>query len=114
MLKVKYLCLVALLVVVLVPGVVAVQAADEDGAKVYQSKCAMCHGKDGKSDTKAGQMTKSPDLTQKPWKSGSSLADVDKLIREGAGKMKGYEGKLSDGEIQAVADYVRTLTGVED
>jgi cytochrome c6 len=112
--KVKYLSLVGLFVVVLLPWVVAVQAADEDGEQVYQSKCAMCHGKDGKSDTKAGQMTKSPDLTQKPWKGGTSLADVEKLLREGVGKMKGYEGKLSNAEISAAAGYVRTLAGVEE
>lgn len=86
----------------------------EAGKKVYDSKCAMCHGADGKSDTKAGKMTKSPDLTVQPWKHGTSQAEVEKLIREGAGKMPKFEGKLSGEEIEAVAHYVRKLSGVKD
>ena len=35
----------------------ASQQADSPGEKVYLSKCAICHGKDGKADTKPGQLT---------------------------------------------------------
>ena len=84
-----------------------------EGKTVYESKCATCHGKEGKSETKAGQMTQSPDLTLKSWKSGTSLAEVEKLIREGAGKMPKYQDKLSEEEIRAVTRYVRELVGIE-
>jgi len=91
----------------------APQEAGGEGQAVYEAKCATCHGKDAKSATKAGQMTKSPDLTLKEWKSGTELADVEKLLVEGAGKMPKYQGKLSESEISAVAKYVRELVGIE-
>ena len=53
-----------------------------DAKKVYDSKCASCHGPDGKGDTKAGKMTKTPDLTVTPWKHGSKLEEVEKITRE--------------------------------
>lgn len=83
------------------------------GQKTYGSKCAMCHGKDGKAETKAGKSTQTPDLTKGPWKHGSSPAEVEKIIREGFKKMPKYEGKLSPDEIKAVAEYTRKLAGVE-
>jgi cbb3-type cytochrome c oxidase subunit III len=110
----KSLVRITICVLLLLPLAFAVRAAvqADEGKAVFESKCVMCHGADGKSDTKAGQMTEAPDLTQ-PWKGGTSLADVEKLLREGAGKMPKYEDKLSDAEITAVATYVRELGGVE-
>ncbi|HSR67883.1 MAG TPA: cytochrome c [Acidobacteriota bacterium] len=82
------------------------------GKEVYEKRCGLCHGPDGKGDTKAGKMTKTPDLTAGEWKHGTSQEEVEKVTREGAGKMKGFEGKLSDEEIAAVAYYTRKMCGV--
>jgi len=75
------------------------------GAQVYEKKCVMCHGKDGVGDTKAGKMMKAPDINTAEWKNGKTIADLTKTLREGMGKMPKYEGKLSDEELQAVAEY---------
>lgn len=88
--------------------------ANELGKKVYDSRCTSCHGDDGKGDTKAGKMTKTPDITQKEaWKQGTSAAELVKTLEEGLGKMPGYEGKLSAEELQAVSEYTLELSGIE-
>jgi mono/diheme cytochrome c family protein len=79
---------------------------NEVGAKIYEKKCLMCHGKDGVGDTKAGKMMKTPDISSADWKNGKSVAEVTKTLHEGLGKMPKYEGKLSEAEIKAVAEYV--------
>jgi mono/diheme cytochrome c family protein len=75
------------------------------GVQVYEKKCVMCHGKDGVGDTKAGKMMKTPDINVAEWKNGKTVADLVKTLREGLGKMPKYEGKLSDEELEAVAQH---------
>ena len=78
---------------------------NEAGAEVSKKRCLMCHGDDGKGDTKAGKMTKTPDITVADWKNGKTVAELEKTLREGLGKMPKYEGKLSDEEFTAVSEY---------
>lgn len=88
--------------------------AHEPGKKVYDARCASCHGDDGKGETKAGKMTKTPDITQKDvWKQGTSVAELVKTLEEGLGKMPKYEGKLSAEELKAVSEYTLELSGIE-
>lgn len=110
----RSLCIAA---VALLPLVFFTWAADEmeEGKKAFDSKCAICHGKECKADSKAGQMTKTPDLTLKDnWKHGTTLADVEKVVREGAGKMKGFDGKLTDAQIAAVSKFTLKHCGVDE
>ena len=78
---------------------------NEAGAAVYEKRCLMCHGEDGKGDTKAGKMTKTPDMNTAEWKNGKTVAALEKTLREGLGKMPKYEGKLSDEELKAVSEF---------
>ncbi|MEJ2077151.1 MAG: c-type cytochrome [Acidobacteriota bacterium] len=79
---------------------------DDPGKALYDSRCKMCHGEDGKADTRAGKMMKTPDLTTGTWKHGSTLADVEKVVTEGAGKMPKFEGKLTADQIKEVSQYI--------
>lgn len=87
---------------------------DSPGKAVYDSKCLMCHGDDAKGDTKAGKMMKTPDLTTESWKQGASVPELVKTLREGLGKMPKYEGKLSEEELKAVAEYTLKLSEIEE
>ena len=78
---------------------------NELGAQVYKKKCVMCHAIDGTGDTKAGKMMKTPDVNVAEWKNGKTAADLIKTLSEGLGKMPKYEGKLSEEELAAVAEY---------
>jgi len=90
---------------VLTTVIFAFAVENELGAQVYEKKCVMCHGKDGVGETKAGKMMKTPDINVVEWKNGKTAADLVKTLREGLGKMPKYEGKLSDEELDAVAEY---------
>ena len=87
---------------------------DLSGKKVYDSKCVTCHGEDAEGDTKAGKMMKTPDLTSEAWKQGTSVPELVKTLREGLGKMPKYEGKLSEEELKAVAEYTRKLSKIKE
>jgi cytochrome c6 len=104
MMKKLALSLVALAVVALV-GAPAARAA-ADGKALYDAKCAMCHGKDGVAKPMAKG---SADLNDPKYQEGTTAEALATVIRDGKGKMPGYKDKLSDEEIKAVADYVKTL-----
>lgn len=82
--------------------------AQGSGADTYKSKCAMCHGADGKGETPAGKAMKaisfsSPEVTK------MSEAELVAVTKNGKGKMPAYAGKLTDAQIKDVAAYVKTL-----
>lgn len=97
--------IVLLLVVVLGLLIPTALFAQSGGADTYKAKCAMCHGPDGKKENPA-MGTKA--LTS-PEAQKMSLADVTAIITNGKGKMPAYKGKLTDDQIKAVAEYVKTL-----
>ncbi len=79
----------------------ATAARAEDPAALFQSKCKMCHGADGKGSD-VGKKMGAPDLTAVKL----APADAAKVIADGKGKMTGFKGKLSDADIKGLADYV--------
>ncbi len=73
-----------------------------DAAALFGSKCAACHGKDGKG-TAVGQKMGAKDITALK-ESEDAIAAV---ITNGKGKMSAYKEKLSPDEIQALAKFVK-------
>ena len=92
-------------------AVVSVRAEDA-GKTVYQQKCAMCHGKDGKGNAALSKVFKvdpsAMDLTSKAVQDKKD-GDLNGATSKGKGKMPAFAGKLSDKEIAGVTGYVRTL-----
>jgi mono/diheme cytochrome c family protein len=88
------------------------EAAANDGKELYSSKCMICHkdtGKGGKV-TVEGKILHPADLTSAKMKS----RDDDKLaqmIGEGDPDegMPAFKTKLTDEQIKAIVQYVRTL-----
>lgn len=83
------------------------------GEKLFHEQCATCHGDDGKADTRMGKVVQTPDLTKTPWKHGTTQEDVEKVVRDGAGKMPGYKSRLTEEQIRLVAEFTRALAGVD-
>ena len=77
--------------------------AADAAADVYKSKCAMCHGTDGKKMAGTKEFA-SPDIQK------MSDADLAATITNGKPpKMPAFKGKLTDDQIKDLAKYVRTL-----
>ena len=94
-----------LLVAILISLVCSNVAFAQSGADVYKTKCAMCHGPDGKKEN-PGMGVKA--LTSADIR-GKSEADLIASVSKGKGKMPGYAGKLTDDQIKQVVAYVKTL-----
>ncbi len=77
-------------------------------ADVYKSKCASCHGADGKGDTPVGTKMKVKDLASDDVQKQSD-ADLAAIIEKGKKPMPGYEGKLTKEQIDGLVKYTRSL-----
>jgi mono/diheme cytochrome c family protein len=94
--------LLGLSVVVLICLGLPQSAGAEDGAALYKSKCAMCHGAEGQG--KVGPALKGTSLTE------DQIAD---LVTKGQSGKKPPHVKpvngVSDEQAKAIAAYVKTL-----
>jgi mono/diheme cytochrome c family protein len=84
--------------------VLAVPAAASESSDLFTTRCASCHGPDGKGKTKMGEKMGVPDLT----KVKDSPAALEKVISDGKGKMMAYKGKLTPEQIKGLAGFVKT------
>jgi len=82
--------------------------AADSGADLYKTKCAMCHGPDGKGETAMGKRLGTKDLGSADVQKQSD-GDLTTVITKGKGKMPAYEGKLTGDQIQELVKFIRTL-----
>lgn len=102
----KHVLVGALVIGVLGLGSSAFAADAPDGKALYESKCGICHGKDGvaKSTAKGAANLNDPKFQE-----ANTAAAIEKIIADGKGKMKGLKDKLTPEQITAVAAHVKTL-----
>ena len=76
--------------------------ATADGARLFRSNCAGCHGADGTGgigpQLSGGQVTKA--FT-------TAAAEAD-FVKHGGGGMPAFRDRLSETELQAIVDFTRT------
>jgi cytochrome c6 len=82
--------------------------AADASADLYKSKCATCHGAEGKGDTAMGKSMKVKDLASDEVQKQSD-SDVATIIEKGKKPMPGYEGKLTKDQIDGLVKFVRSL-----
>jgi mono/diheme cytochrome c family protein len=77
------------------------------GRELFMAKCKSCHGDDGKGNTPFGQKIGIVSLVG----SGRSHAQIRSITANGVPgtKMKPYQGKLTDKELDDVAAFVKAL-----
>jgi cytochrome c oxidase cbb3-type subunit 3 len=89
-------------------GLMDDQSMMSGGKKIFQGKCATCHGMFGEGGI-------GPNLTDQHWLHGPQLMDVYRIVREGVTDkgMLAWERQLRPAELMAVSSYVGTLLGSE-
>ena len=86
-----------------------ISGAVSDGAKIYATSCARCHGADGQAKTGKGKQTNAVDLTGDDWEPNDERDT--RIITKGKGRMPGFKKSLKPDEIQSVVVYIRKFKG---
>ena len=102
------------IVIIAVAAMFAVAAQAEDAKTTWNAKCAGCHGKEGKGDTKLGQKLEIRDYSDAKIQATLKDEEMFKAIKEGLKKgdktlMKPYGDTLTDADIKGLVAYIRTL-----
>jgi mono/diheme cytochrome c family protein len=80
-----------------------------DGAALYDSKCALCHGKDG-AGLPNWRSLGQPDFAKAEWQKSHTDEQIADSIKNGKGKfMPGFKSKLSEQEIGTVVQRIRAF-----
>jgi cytochrome c6 len=82
--------------------------AQDAGAALYKTKCAVCHGPDGKGETAIGKANKVRDLGSSEMQKQSD-EEVATTIENGKGKMPAYGKSLKPEQIKDLVAYIRSL-----
>jgi len=79
-----------------------------DGAQVYQSICATCHGPEGVPSSTMAARLSVRDLTSAEFRARATPALVEQQVRNGSQNklMPAMAGALTDEQIKAVSTYV--------
>ncbi len=80
----------------------------QDAAAIYKTKCAACHGADGKGETAIGKVNKVRDLGS-PEVQKQTDAELTTIIETGKGKMPGYAKSLKPEQVKELVVYIRSI-----
>ena len=106
------------LVSVVTFGLAAMAAPpDKKTERTWKSKCAACHGPEGKGDTDQGKKMAVSDMTEKAWQSSHTDEQIKKAVSDGVKRekngvkqeMDGYKDTLTPEQIDALTQYIRSL-----
>jgi mono/diheme cytochrome c family protein len=89
---------------------------DKKTERLWKSKCASCHGEDGRADTEKGKQMKVGDMTAAAFQKKSD-ADLRKAILEGwkeekdgvKKEMDPYQDELKPEQVDALIAFMRGL-----
>lgn len=82
--------------------------AQTAGESLFKTKCAACHGQDGKGEVPMGKKLGVPNFTS-PDVQGKSDAQLTEIVTKGKNKMPAYDGKLTTEQVSQVVAYIREL-----
>jgi mono/diheme cytochrome c family protein len=78
------------------------------GESLYKTKCAICHGPDGKGETAVGKANKLQDLGSKEVQKQSD-DELSGIVTGGKGKMPAYGKSLKPEQIKELVAYIRSF-----
>jgi mono/diheme cytochrome c family protein len=92
-------------------------AADHPSKKLFDTKCASCHGKDLKGNATMAKAFKVEPAKLDLTSAESTGKKDDQLIAitsKGAGKMPAYEKSLKADEIKGLVSYIRSVAPAKE
>jgi len=97
-------------------GAISTLIPSEDGEKIYQQKCQICHGIKGKGDGPVASALKPPpaDFTSSQLMDSLTNEDLLETISKGRGSMPAFAEVLKPEETAAVIEYIRSLGDQEE
>lgn len=86
------------------------QEAARAGKPHYERRCAQCHGTNGAPQPNIAKMLMAeiPHLGS-PEVQALSTAQLQKIVKEGSGKMKAVKG-IASADLVSIIDYIRTFS----
>ena len=91
-------------------------SAGHEGESIFQTRCFVCHGREGKGDgpAAAGLGASVRDLTNPTWQESTSDETIRAVIRNGARAVGGSAAMapnpdLTDEQIASLVQYIRSL-----
>jgi mono/diheme cytochrome c family protein len=102
------LALLTMIVILMVAVAGSTTLAAQDGPTLYKTKCAMCHGTDGKGETPMGKKLSIRDFGS-PEVQKQTDAELTTIISKGKGKMPPFEAKLTAEQIGQILAHIREL-----
>jgi mono/diheme cytochrome c family protein len=77
----------------------------QDATAIYKTKCAACHGPDGKGDTAVGKKLGVRDFAS-PEVQKQSDDELAAFINDGKNKMPSYKKSLKPEEVKALVAFI--------
>jgi mono/diheme cytochrome c family protein len=81
------------------------------GRRIFERKCARCHGESGDGKTAVAGRFPYANLVDRVWRADGSAEAIERQIRRGRDPMPSFQGKLTDEQIRQTVAYVLELTG---
>ena len=100
---------VAITLPLIIGKVTIAENSQPTAAEIYAKHCASCHGKDGRARTFKAKFNHARDLTDPLWQDDVSDERLFNSIMNGKKKMPPYRKKLSEGQVNSLIAYIRTL-----
>jgi cytochrome c len=90
---------------------------DKKTERTWKSKCASCHGADGKGQTEQGKKMKVADMSTAGWQKDVTEERMKKAMNEGIKEqregvkqeMESFKDTLKPEQMEALVGYMRTL-----
>jgi cytochrome c6 len=90
-------------------GLVALPARGQTGGEaLFKTKCAGCHGPDGKGNTPAGKALGARDFAS-PEVQKETDEQLIEIVTKGKNKMPAYGSSLKEEQIKELVAYIREL-----
>jgi mono/diheme cytochrome c family protein len=93
----------------LIPGILlsacSMPLLAQDAAAIYKTKCAACHGPDGKGDRAMGKKLGARDFAS-PEVQKQSDDELAAIINDGKNKMPAYKKSLKPEEVKALVAFI--------